>query len=390
MRWPPWSRRSAEHGVAGLEQAQVDGHVRLGARVRLDVRVLGAEERLRAVDRELLDPVDELAAAVVALARVALGVLVRRHRAEGLEDDGQVKFSEAISSIWPRCRSSSSRAAPRRQGRSRRGRRLASGRGGGHHGSRCYTAFSLEQATTLTPLGGRSNERARALRPLSDGLDERTEERLPPFGGAPGASARTTTWKMGTRAASIPRMDRARQGILAEPRPVVALIVLVAVATAVALAAAAPEIRDIAGRDPGAFVAFGLLAVGLTFTSVEIYGRGAVSFAGCALLATGFALGPGPALLYAILVAAINLARRRGMLYRAMFDAGTLGLAAASAALVYEALTARFDGTAAGFLGIAAGGLRLPDRQSRAPQLRHGGSRKPSIPPPCGGSASAG
>lgn len=145
-------------------------------------------------------------------------------------------------------------------------------------------------------------------------------------------------------------MDRARQGILAEPRPVVALIVLVAVATAVALAAAAPEIRDIAGRDPGAFVAFGLLAVGLTFTSVEIYGCGAVSFAGCALLATGFALGPGPALLYAILVAAINLARRRGMLYRAMFDAGTLGLAAASAALVYEALTARFDGTAAGFL----------------------------------------
>ena len=54
------------------------------------------------------------------------------------------------------------------------------------HGPRCYTAFSLEQATTLTPPGGRSNERAGALRPLSDGLDERTEERLPPFGGLPG------------------------------------------------------------------------------------------------------------------------------------------------------------------------------------------------------------
>jgi HD-GYP domain-containing protein (c-di-GMP phosphodiesterase class II) len=155
---------------------------------------------------------------------------------------------------------------------------------------------------------------------------------------------------MGTRAASIVRVDRPRQGILAEPRPVVALIVLVAGTAAVLLAAWAPAIRHAAGDDPGAFIAFGLLAVALTFTSVEIYGRGAVSFAGCGLLATGFALGPGPALLYAIMVAAINLARRRGMLYRATFDAGTLGLAAVCAALAYDAGTMRFDGTAGGLV----------------------------------------
>ena len=41
-----------EDRVAGLERCEVDGHVRLRARVRLDVRVLGAEERLRAVDRQ--------------------------------------------------------------------------------------------------------------------------------------------------------------------------------------------------------------------------------------------------------------------------------------------------------------------------------------------------
>src|ERR1044072_893760 len=155
---------------------------------------------------------------------------------------------------------------------------------------------------------------------------------------------------MGMRAASVPRVDPPRRGILAEPRPVVALIVFVAAATAVALGAAAPDIRDAASADPGAFISFGLLALGLTFTSVEIYGRGSVSFAGCGLLATGFAVGPGPALLYAILVAAITLIRRRGMLYRATCDAGTLGLAAVSAALMYEAVTARFDGTVAGFL----------------------------------------
>ena len=77
--------REPEHGVARLEHGEVDRHVRLGAGVWLDVRVLGAEQLLRALARELLDLVDDLAAAVVALAGIALGVLVRRHRADRLE-----------------------------------------------------------------------------------------------------------------------------------------------------------------------------------------------------------------------------------------------------------------------------------------------------------------
>src|SRR4029077_12062704 len=75
-----------EDGVAGIERSEVDGHVRLRARMRLDIRVLRAEERLRAVDRELLDLVDDLAAAVVAPAGVALGILVRRNTADRFED----------------------------------------------------------------------------------------------------------------------------------------------------------------------------------------------------------------------------------------------------------------------------------------------------------------
>ena len=55
--------------VAGLEQRHVDGVVGLGAGVRLDVGVLGAEQLLGAVDRQLLGDVDLLAAAVVAAAR---------------------------------------------------------------------------------------------------------------------------------------------------------------------------------------------------------------------------------------------------------------------------------------------------------------------------------
>ncbi len=69
--------------VARLEGGEVGGHVRRGAGVRLHIRVLGAEERLRAVDGERLDLIVVDAAAVVALARVALSVLVRQHRACG-------------------------------------------------------------------------------------------------------------------------------------------------------------------------------------------------------------------------------------------------------------------------------------------------------------------
>ena len=67
----------AQDPVAGLEHAEVGGHVGLGAGVGLDVDVLGArEEGQRALLGEPLGDVHELAAAVVALARQALGVLV--------------------------------------------------------------------------------------------------------------------------------------------------------------------------------------------------------------------------------------------------------------------------------------------------------------------------
>ena len=75
----------AEDRVAGLQQREVRGHVRLRAGVGLHVRVLGAEEVLRPVDRELLDLVDDLAAAVVPAAGIPLCVLVRGHGADRFE-----------------------------------------------------------------------------------------------------------------------------------------------------------------------------------------------------------------------------------------------------------------------------------------------------------------
>ena len=77
--------RQAEEGVPWFEQRHVDGVVGLRSGVGLDVGVLGAEQLLGAVDRQLLGDVDLLAAAVVAAARVALGVLVGQHRADRVE-----------------------------------------------------------------------------------------------------------------------------------------------------------------------------------------------------------------------------------------------------------------------------------------------------------------
>ena len=78
-----------EDGLAGLDEGAVRREVGARAAVRLEVRVLGAEELLGALDADDLRLVDLRAAAVVALARVSLGVLVAQRRAERGEDGGR-------------------------------------------------------------------------------------------------------------------------------------------------------------------------------------------------------------------------------------------------------------------------------------------------------------
>ena len=75
----------AHERVARLHQRQEHALVRLAARVRLDVGEAAVEQDAGALDRELFRDVDELAAAVIALARIALGVFVGQHRALRLE-----------------------------------------------------------------------------------------------------------------------------------------------------------------------------------------------------------------------------------------------------------------------------------------------------------------
>ena len=70
-----------EDRLPRLEQCVVGREVGIGPGVRLHVGVLGPEQRSGPVTGQVLHLVDDPVAAVVAAARVALGVLVRQHRA---------------------------------------------------------------------------------------------------------------------------------------------------------------------------------------------------------------------------------------------------------------------------------------------------------------------
>ncbi len=71
----------AQDRVARFEQGQIDRFVGLGARVGLDVGVIGAKEPLGTFDSDLFGDVHEIATAVVAFARVPFGILVGKHAA---------------------------------------------------------------------------------------------------------------------------------------------------------------------------------------------------------------------------------------------------------------------------------------------------------------------
>ena len=116
----------AEDGVAGLGEAEENGLVGLAAGVRLDVGEAAIEELLRPLNREVLGDVDELAAAIVAAAGIALGIFVGEDRALRFKHGGRndvlrgdqldfVVLPVAVRCRWrPRCRGRARRVAAKR------------------------------------------------------------------------------------------------------------------------------------------------------------------------------------------------------------------------------------------------------------------------------------
>ncbi len=85
VRWPPAASDMPRMVSPGFSSASMHALVRLRAGMRLHVGEAAVEQLLGALDGELLGDVDELAAAVIAPAGIALGVFVGEHRALGLQ-----------------------------------------------------------------------------------------------------------------------------------------------------------------------------------------------------------------------------------------------------------------------------------------------------------------
>jgi putative nucleotidyltransferase with HDIG domain len=117
-----------------------------------------------------------------------------------------------------------------------------------------------------------------------------------------------------------------------------ALITLVASAASAVFVLLADSAWQTASDRPKELIVFAGLAVALQLAAVEIYGRGALSFSGMGILATCFALGAGPGMVAAILVAVVNLFVQQSRLDRAAFNAANLSLSAAAAAGAYHLL----------------------------------------------------
>ncbi|MNV18417.1 hypothetical protein D3C71_1092400 [compost metagenome] len=79
----PFGQAHAEDAIARLERREEHGLIGLRAGMRLHIGRLGAEQLLEAADGQALCLVHDLAAAVIALARIAFGVLVGQLRADG-------------------------------------------------------------------------------------------------------------------------------------------------------------------------------------------------------------------------------------------------------------------------------------------------------------------
>jgi hypothetical protein len=117
------------------------------------------------------------------------------------------------------------------------------------------------------------------------------------------------------------------------------LISLVAAAAAAPIAlTAVASWHQVAAR-PWTFLLFCGLALALQVVSVEVYGRGSMSFSSTGLLALGFVFGAGCALIAGALMGVGNLLWRRGRLNRGVFDAADFAIAAGGG----TALFALFD-----------------------------------------------
>ena len=126
-----------------------------------------------------------------------------------------------------------------------------------------------------------------------------------------------------------------------------ALITLAAMAATACIALTLSSTLDTIQTRPLDAIAFLVLALALQLSSVQVYGRGHIGVSAIGILASGFALGPGPALAIAGVTALLQWLRTRRLFHRGLFDASNFALSGGAAALAYQVLAALDSSTPA-------------------------------------------
>lgn len=159
------------------------------------------------------------------------------------------------------------------------------------------------------------------------------------------------------------------------------LVTVVAAGAAAAIAATLPSSLSVV-RDQPADVA-GILALTLVLEVLvlRLPGKGSLNFASLGLVLAAITLGLGPAMLIGAIAGLVRWIRTRGRLNRALFDAGNMAVAAGTAAVTYNAITAASMSGVAQFVAAATAGgmyvainhslvcLAMSISESRSPRL---------------------
>src|SRR2546423_5580569 len=116
------------------------------------------------------------------------------------------------------------------------------------------------------------------------------------------------------------------------------MIGVLASAAAVGVGSTASGAWHAAETRPAAFLTLLALTFALQLVSVDVYGRGTISFQGTGMLALGFTFGAGAAMTAAVLMGVINGLKRRPAVHKAVFDLAQWTLAAGVGTATYETL----------------------------------------------------
>ena len=134
------------------------------------------------------------------------------------------------------------------------------------------------------------------------------------------------------------------------------LVTVVAAGAAAAIAATLPATASTVVDAPVDVATALALTLALELVVLRLPGKGNLNFASLGLVLAAVTVGLGPALAIGAIAGFVRWIRTRGLLHRALFDAGNMATAAGAAAVTYDALTGTSTSHLAQFAAAALAG----------------------------------